>query len=406
MRTGKLWAAFRPYLWITLASAVFALGFDWCYVPNQITLGGMTGLGQIIHAIVPAIPVGSAVIALNLPLFLLGWRLLGWKLLASSLFATAATSLGVDLLAACYSFPPMDPMLASVFGGALIGLSLGMVFLQGATTGGTDLIARLLAAGYERRDQVDGVCQFSQRGGIIDFYPPHMPDPFRLEFWGDEIDSIAVFKTDTQHREDNCKRCMITPAREVLYDSPESFADDLEARAKKLRGKYSAPAKEHLLSDVGKLRDGLTLQMKEEDFDAVLDTNLKGAFCCCKAVYRPMMRQRSGRIINMSSIVGLRGNAGQANYSASKAGLIGLTKSLAKELAARKVTVNAVAPGFIDTEMTAVLPEQAKEAMLKTIPMARLGQPEDVARAVAFFAGEGAGYVTGQVLCVDGGMAV
>lgn len=144
MRTGKLWAAFRPYLWITLASAVFALGFDWCYVPNQITLGGMTGLGQIIHAIVPAIPVGSAVIALNLPLFLLGWRLLGWKLLASSLFATAATSLGVDLLAARYSFPPMDPMLASVFGGALIGLSLGMVFLQGATTGGTDLIARLL----------------------------------------------------------------------------------------------------------------------------------------------------------------------------------------------------------------------------------------------------------------------
>ena len=140
--------------------------------------------------------------------------------------------------------------------------------------------------------------------------------------------------------------------------------------------------------------------------DAVLDTNLKGAFHCCKAAYRPMMRQRCGRIINMSSIVGLRGNAGQANYSASKAGLIGLTKSLAKELAARKVTVNAVAPGFIDTEMTAVLPEQAKEAMLKTIPMARLGQPEDVARAVAFFASDEAAYITGQVLCVDGGMAV
>lgn len=130
----------------------------------------------------------------------------------------------------------------------------------GQTISPGEVIARLLAAGYERRDQVDGVCQFSQRGGIIDFYPPHMPDPFRLEFWGDEIDSIAVFKTDTQRREDNCKRCMITPAREVLYDSPESFADDLEARAKKLRGKYSAPAKEHLLSDVGKLRDGLTLQ--------------------------------------------------------------------------------------------------------------------------------------------------
>ena len=144
MRTGKLWAAFRPYLWITLASAVFALGFDWCYVPNQITLGGMTGLGQIIHAIVPAIPVGSAVIALNLPLFLLGWRLLGWKLLASSLFATAATSLGVDLLAACYSFPPMDPMLASICGGAMMGAGLGIVFSQGATTGGTDIVARLL----------------------------------------------------------------------------------------------------------------------------------------------------------------------------------------------------------------------------------------------------------------------
>ena len=115
MRTGKLWAAFRPYLWITLASAVFALGFDWCYVPNQITLGGMTGLGQIIHAIVPAIPVGSAVIALNLPLFLLGWRLLGWKLLASSLFATAATSLGVDLLAADAAAAAEYPLPVVVF---------------------------------------------------------------------------------------------------------------------------------------------------------------------------------------------------------------------------------------------------------------------------------------------------
>ena len=161
-----------------------------------------------------------------------------------------------------------------------------------------------------------------------------------------------------------------------------------------------------LVNNAGITRDGLALQMKEADFDAVMDTNLKGAFCCCQAVYRPMMRQRSGRIINMSSIVGLRGNPGQANYCASKAGLIGLTKSLAKELAARKVTVNAVAPGFIDTDMTAVLPEQAKQAMLATIPMAKLGQPEDVAHAVAFFASDEAAYITGQVLCVDGGMAV
>ena len=161
-----------------------------------------------------------------------------------------------------------------------------------------------------------------------------------------------------------------------------------------------------LVNNAGITRDNLALSISEADFDAVLDTNLKGAFCCCKAAYRPMMRQRYGRIINMSSVVGLRGNAGQANYSASKAGLIGLTKSLSKELAARKVTVNAVAPGFIDTDMTAVLPEAAKEALLKTIPMARLGQPEDVARAVAFFAADETAYVTGQVLCVDGGMAV
>ena len=123
-----------------------------------------------------------------------------------------------------------------------------------------------------------------------------------------------------------------------------------------------------LVNNAGITRDNLALSISEEDFDAVLDTNLKGAFCCCKAVYRPMMRQRSGRIINMSSIVGLRGNAGQANYSASKAGLIGLTKSLAKELATRGVTVNAVAPGFIDTDMTAVLPETARTALLDTIP--------------------------------------
>ena len=161
-----------------------------------------------------------------------------------------------------------------------------------------------------------------------------------------------------------------------------------------------------LVNNAGVTRDGLMPMMKEADWDAVLDTNLKGAFHCMKAVYRPMMKQKYGRIVNLSSIVGLRGNAGQANYAASKAGLIGLTKSMAKELAGRNVTVNAVAPGFIDTDMTAALPEKAREAMLSTIPMGRLGQAEDVARAVAFFAGDASAYVTGQVLCVDGGMAV
>ena len=161
-----------------------------------------------------------------------------------------------------------------------------------------------------------------------------------------------------------------------------------------------------LVNNAGITKDRLALQMKEEEFDAVLDTNLKGAFLCMKAVYRPMMKQRYGRVVNLTSIVGLRGNAGQANYAASKAGLIGMSKSIAKELASRGVTVNLVAPGFIDTDMTAALPEAARTALLSTIPMARLGQPEDVARAVAFFASENAGYITGQVLCVDGGMAV
>ena len=161
-----------------------------------------------------------------------------------------------------------------------------------------------------------------------------------------------------------------------------------------------------LVNNAGITRDKLALQMKNEDLDAVLDTNLKGAFYCMRAAYRPMIKQRYGRIVNLSSVVGLRGNPGQANYAASKAGLIGMSKSIAKELASRNITVNLVAPGFIDTDMTAVLPEAAREALLKSIPMARLGQPEDVARAVAFFAAEDASYITGQVLCVDGGMAV
>ena len=161
-----------------------------------------------------------------------------------------------------------------------------------------------------------------------------------------------------------------------------------------------------LVNNAGVTRDNLILRLSEEDFDKVLDTNLKGAFFCCKAAARPMMKQRFGRIINLTSVVGLRGNPGQTNYSASKAGLIGLTKSLAKEMASRGITANAVAPGFIDTDMTRAMPEAAKAAMNGTIPLGRPGQPEEVARAVAFFASEESGYITGQVLCVDGGMAM
>lgn len=161
-----------------------------------------------------------------------------------------------------------------------------------------------------------------------------------------------------------------------------------------------------LVNNAGITRDGLLMTAKVEDFDQVLDTNLRGAYFCMKAASKLMMRQRYGRIVNLSSVVGLRGNAGQTGYAASKAGILGLTKAAAKELAARNITVNAVAPGFIHTDMTSVLPEKAKEAMLTTIPMGRPGAPEDVARAVAFFAEENAAYLTGQVLCVDGGMAV
>ena len=161
-----------------------------------------------------------------------------------------------------------------------------------------------------------------------------------------------------------------------------------------------------LVNNAGITRDNLILRMTEADFDAVLNANLKGAFLCCKEAARRMVRQRYGRIINLSSVVALRGNAGQTNYAASKAGLIGLTKSLARELASRNVTVNVVAPGFIETDMTAALPEAVRAEMAKGIPAGRAGRPEDVANAVAFFAAEQSSYLTGQVLCADGGMAM
>lgn len=161
-----------------------------------------------------------------------------------------------------------------------------------------------------------------------------------------------------------------------------------------------------LVNNAGITRDNLLMRMKEEEWDDVLDTNLKGVFLCTKAVTRQMMKQRAGRIINISSIVGVAGNAGQANYVAAKAGVIGLTKTTAKELASRNILVNAIAPGFIETEMTEQLPEDLKQGMLTQIPLAKLGQPEDIAKAVAFLASEDANYMTGQTLHIDGGMVM
>ncbi|MGB8167250.1 MAG: 3-oxoacyl-[acyl-carrier-protein] reductase [Chthoniobacteraceae bacterium] len=161
-----------------------------------------------------------------------------------------------------------------------------------------------------------------------------------------------------------------------------------------------------LVNNAGLTRDGLFMRMSEEDWDVVLDTNLKGAFNFIQAIIRPMLKQRSGHIINIASVAGLMGNAGQANYAASKAGLIGLTKTIAREVASRGITCNAVAPGFVTTDMTEVLPDAVKTGVIEQIPLARFGDPDDIANAVAFLASNEAKYITGQTLTVDGGMVM
>jgi 3-oxoacyl-[acyl-carrier protein] reductase len=178
-------------------------------------------------------------------------------------------------------------------------------------------------------------------------------------------------------------------------------ADSLMRAATKAYGRIDI-----LVNNAGTTRDTLLMMMKESQWDLVIDTNLKSVFNCCKAVARGMVRQRSGRVINITSVAGLAGNPGQTNYAASKAGVIGFTKSMAKELGSRSVTVNAVAPGFVPTALTNDLPEDLKQAAIEHTPLGRFGEPEEIAAAVAFFASEEAGYITGQVLSVDGGLAM
>jgi 3-oxoacyl-[acyl-carrier protein] reductase len=183
-----------------------------------------------------------------------------------------------------------------------------------------------------------------------------------------------------------------------------SQAAEVEAFAAKVMETFGKA--DILVNNAGITRDNLVLRLSESDWDAVLSTNLKSAFLMTKEFIKPMMKARSGRIINITSVVGIKGNAGQANYSASKAGLIGLTKTTAREFASRNITCNAVAPGYIQTKMTQALNEKATEALLKEIPLGRLGETNDVAQAVIFLASEAAGYITGQVICVDGGMVI
>lgn len=181
------------------------------------------------------------------------------------------------------------------------------------------------------------------------------------------------------------------------YDACETFLKDVVEKYGRI---------DILVNNAGITKDGLLMRMSEDDFGKVIDINLKGTFNCMRFASRQMMKQKSGRIINMSSVVGVCGNAGQVNYSASKAGVIGMTKSAAKELASRGITVNAIAPGFIETDMTSVLSEKIKEETVKQIPMGYFGQAQDIAAAVAFLVSDDARYITGQVICVDGGMAM
>lgn len=220
----------------------------------------------------------------------------------------------------------------------------------------------------------------------------------------DGMNLVINYRGNSAAAEETERMCRELGAEVLLVQGDVSRAEDCEklaAQAKEAFGRVDV-----LVNNAGITRDGLLARMTEGDFRAVLDVNLVGPWNMMKAVNRIMMKQRYGRIVNLSSVTGLMGNIGQTNYAAAKAGILGMTKSYAREVASRGITVNAVAPGFIDTDMTEAMPEGAKDKIITGIPMGRTGKPEDVAEAVAFLASEQAGYITGEVLRVDGGMAM
>lgn len=220
----------------------------------------------------------------------------------------------------------------------------------------------------------------------------------------DGMNLVINYRGNSAAAEETERMCRELGAEVLLVQGDVSRAEDCEKLAAQAKEAFSRV--DVLVNNAGITRDGLLARMTEEDFRAVLDVNLVGPWNMMKAVNRIMMKQRYGRIVNLSSVTGLMGNMGQTNYAAAKAGILGMTKSYAREVASRGITVNAVAPGFIDTDMTEAMPEGAKDKIITGIPMGRTGKPEDVAEAVAFLASEQAGYITGEVLRVDGGMAM
>ncbi|MCR5784753.1 MAG: 3-oxoacyl-[acyl-carrier-protein] reductase [Eubacterium sp.] len=225
-----------------------------------------------------------------------------------------------------------------------------------------------------------------------------------LAFAKEGADLVITYASSEKAAKVVKDECEALGAKVLCLKSDVSKEDDVKAlfeTAVEEFGKVDV-----LVNNAGITKDNILLRMKTEEFDDVIETNLKGSFLCMRAASKIMLKKRYGRIVNLSSVVGVRGNAGQLNYSASKAGVIGMTKSLAKELAAKNISVNAVAPGMIETDMTAAMTDSAKEEMKKMIPAKRMGTPEDIAHTILFLAEEGSGYITGQVLCVDGGMAV